>query len=487
MTRRLLFLGWVLALPLAAAGAERRQAAPLADDPRVASALELARVWLEAQRAYARIPGVSAEIVHGQEVLWSGGFGASDVASGRPATAETIYSICSISKLFTSIAVMQLRDEGRLRLDEPIGRYLPWFHLEKTAGEGDITLEGLLTHASGLPQEPGIPYWSAPDFPFPTREEFIAAVGSQSELYSPETFFEYSNFGLTLAGEVVAAVSGEPYKNYVGARILEPLGLTDTLPGMPESERGKRLATGYSALDREGRRAPVPFFDAKGVTPAAGFSSTARDLGRFASWQFRLLDSGGFDVLKATTLREMYRIHWIDPDFDNTRGLGFKVWRSDSKTFVGHGGECPGFRTQILLMPEERTSTVFLANVLGIDAQEWAQGLYDIVAPAIRAAVREPGKGRTPDPGLRRYAGTYDGQPWEGEVAVLPWEDGLAVLELPTMEPAKKLIRLRKVGENTFRRIRKDEKLGEELVFEMGPDGRPVRLVWNSNYQPRIR
>jgi CubicO group peptidase (beta-lactamase class C family) len=486
MARKLLAWTWLLVLPLAVAGAEKPETT-LASDPRVASALELARTWLEAQRAYARIPGVSAEFVHDQEVLWSGGFGLADTATGRPATAGTIYSICSISKLFTSVAVMQLRDAGRLRLDDPVGQYLPWFHLKKAEGEGDITLEGLLTHASGLPQEPGIPYWSAPDFPFPTHEEFVAAVGNQPALYPPETVYQYSNFGLTLAGEVVAAVSGQTYKAFVDGHILEPLGLADTTPGMPESERGKRLATGYSALDREGRRTPVPFFQAKGVTPAAGFASTARDLGRFASWQFRLLDRGGFEVLKATTLREMYRIHWIEPDFDTARGLGFNVWRSDSKVFVGHGGECPGFRTQILIMPEERIATVFMANVLGIDSQEWAQRLYDIVAPAIREAVREPGKGKAPDPGLRRYAGTYDGQPWEGEVAVLPWEDGLAVLELPTMEPVKNLIRLRKVGENTFRRIRKDGKLGEELVFEMGSDGRPVRLVWNSNYQPRIR
>src|SRR5262245_39279414 len=99
---------------LALVAAAARPAAPesLAEDPRVASALELARGWLEAQSAYARIPGVSAAIVHDQEVLWSGGFGKADLESGRPARADTLYSICSISKLFTSIAVLQPRDAG---------------------------------------------------------------------------------------------------------------------------------------------------------------------------------------------------------------------------------------------------------------------------------------------------------------------------------------------------------------------------------------
>ena len=97
------------------------------NDVRVVSALELARTWLEAQRAYDQIPGVSAAIVVDQQVLWSGGFGQADLASGRAASADTIYSICSISKLFTSVAVMQQRDAGKLRLDDPVAQHLPWF------------------------------------------------------------------------------------------------------------------------------------------------------------------------------------------------------------------------------------------------------------------------------------------------------------------------------------------------------------------------
>jgi CubicO group peptidase (beta-lactamase class C family) len=458
----------------------------VASDPRVGQALELARTWLEAQRAYDRIPGISAAIVHEQEVLWKGAFGRADVASGRPASADTIYSICSISKLFTSVAVMRERDAGALRLDDPVGKYLPWFRLARTEGEGDVTIEGMLTHASGLPRESDYPYWSGPDFPFPTRDQIVAKISSQAALYPPETYFQYSNLGLTLAGEVVSATSGMPYADYVRKNVLDPLALSSTTTEMPAGQQDKRLATGYSALDRKGERRPVPFFTAKGIDPAAGFASTAEDLGRFASWQFRLLETGGTKVLKATTLREMYRVHWIEPDFETAWGLGFHVWRSDSKVFVGHGGSCPGYRTQVLLMPEERVATVFLANAQNVDAQKWAQLLYDIVGPAVRDAVKEPGKGKAPAPGLERYIGTYDEQPWGGEVAVVRWDDGLAMLELPTMDPVKDLLKLKKTGENTFRRIRKDEKLGEEVVFEIGPDGRASRFMRHSNHSPRI-
>lgn len=459
----------------------------LREDPRVASALELAGTWLEAQRAYERIPGISAAIVHDQEILWEGGFGRADVAGGRPASANTIYSICSISKLFTSIAVMRQRDAGKLRLEDPVGRHLPWFHLKKTEGEGDVTIEGLLTHASGLPRESDYPYWSAPDFLFPTREQIIEKIGSQEALYSPETYFQYSNLGLTLAGEVVAATSGVSSEAYARDQILRPLGLTSTTTDMPESERGQRLAVGYTALDREGGRQPLPFFTARGIAPAAGYSSTAEDLGRFASWQFRLLKNGGSEILKATTLREMHRIHWVEPDFETLWGLGFQIWRKDSKMSVGHGGSCPGYRTHLLLSPEDRVATVFLANAQGVAARTWAQRLYDIVAPQILAAAKEPGKAKTPDPALKRYTGTYTAQPWAGEVAVLPWEEGLALLYLPTMDPVKDLVKLKKTGEHAFRRIRENEALGEAVVFEMGPDGRAARFTQHSNVHERMK
>jgi hypothetical protein len=113
--------------------------------------------------------------------------------------------------------------------------------------------------------------------------------------------------------------------------------------------------------------------------------------------------------------------------------------------------------------------------------------LYDIVAPAVRAAVKEPGKGGAPDPALSRYAGTYDAQPWAGEVLVFPWEDGLGMLELPTMNPIKNLDKLRKTGEHRFRRVRKDGELGEEIVFVMGPDGKPERFTQHNNFLRRVR
>jgi CubicO group peptidase (beta-lactamase class C family) len=303
-------------------------------------------------------------------------------------------------------------------------------------------------------------------------------------LYPSETFWQYSNLGLTLAGEVAAAASRRPYADLMRERILDPLGLASTTPDMPAAQQGKRLATGYSGLGREGKRKRVPFFMANGIAAAAGYASTVEDLARFASWQFRLLAKGGTEVLKATTLREMHRVHWLDPDFTNSYGLGFAVWRNGDKTFVGHGGSCPGFRSQLLIKTDERVATVVMANAQGVDARQYAQRLYDIVGPVVAQIAKDKKKetaaGPT-DPTLDAYIGSYASTFSETEAAVVRWEDGLAVLLLPTNDPMTALVKLRKVGAHTFRRVRKDGALGESIVFEMGPDGKAVRYVLHSN------
>jgi len=118
---------------------------------KVESGIRLLESWIVSQMAYSGQPGLSAAIVKDQEVVWSRGFGYADVEKFIEATPETIYRIASITKLFTSTAVMQLRDGGRLSLHDPITEYLPWFSIGESRGR-PITIENLITHTSGLPE-----------------------------------------------------------------------------------------------------------------------------------------------------------------------------------------------------------------------------------------------------------------------------------------------------------------------------------------------
>jgi CubicO group peptidase (beta-lactamase class C family) len=454
-----------------------------ADDkpPTTAQALELARLWLDGQRAYEGVPGMSAAIVNDQKVLWSGGSGQADPATNRVATADTLYSICSVSKLFTSLAVMQLRDEGKLALDDPLAKHLPWFTMKAAEGGRDATIVGALTHSSGLPRESDFPYWTG-EFDFPTHEKIVERIASQEALYPSDRYFQYSNLGLTLAGEVVSARSGKPYAQFVRERILDPLDLDATYPEIPLEEKGKRLAQGFSARRRDGTRTPLPLFQARGIAPAAGFASTANDMARFAMWQFRMRDAKSDAVLDPRTLREMYRPHFVDPDFETFWGIGFATWKDGSNVFVGHGGSCPGFRTAFNLDPEKKVGVVVMANASGVNTGRYAKVLYDIVTPALKKSDADPAAA-----GLAVYAGSYDAFPWDGESLVVVWGDGLATVDLPTTEPMKNLDRLRKTGEHTFRRVRSDGTLGETFRFEMGADGKASKVWVHSNAYPRMK
>lgn len=463
------------------------RAQSLADDPRVASSLKLIEIWIDAQLAYEDIPGMSLCIVHDQDLICSRGFGYADVEKKIPASPNTIYSICSISKLFTSIGVMQLRNQGKLHLDDPVRKYLSWFNINDTYPEApEITLRGILTHSSGLPRESDFPYWTGPEHNFPTREQIIERLSSQEELYPAETYFQYSNLGLTIAGEVIAAVSGQPYAEYVKKNLLDPIGLNDTSPEIPEEHKNGRLATGYSRHLRNGRRKVIPFYLVRGIAPAAGFASTVEDLARFASWQFRQLEKGGKEVVDANTLKEMHRVHWLDQDWNTTWGLGFSVWRHKEKTFVGHSGSCPGYRSHLSMCPKDKIAIVVMTNAHDVSPRIYTQQVFDIIAPAIAKALESPEQAKKAEPDLEKFVGRYE-RPIGREMHVFIMNGELAIVSLPTNNPLNSLIKLKRIGKNIFKRVRKDGNLGEKIVFEPGPDGKVMRLIQHSNYAYRVQ
>lgn len=459
-------------------------AGPQKDEAARAEALRLVDIWLDSVQAYQRLPALSVAIVQDEKIIWSKGYGTLDAAHKIPATAQTLYSICSISKLFTSVALMQLWQQGRVRLDEPLTTYLPWAALQPVQQDSvPITLRAMLSHSAGLPREADFPYWSAPDFPFPTRDEIRAKISHLTPLWPASRWYQYSNLGLTLVGETVAAVSGEPYAEYAQHHLLDPLQLRDTHPFMPMALYGKRLAVGWSALTRNGIRELVKPFDARGVAPAAGYVSTVEDLGRFAAWQFRLLRTESEEVLKASTLREMQRVQFTDPTWKVTRGLGFGVTRRGEQTYVGHGGDCPGYHSVLSLRPA--TATAVTAMLTGAESP----GAYAVSVFALLDKRKDWSfKAPLPPEGvdLEAYAGRYSNQPWNAEIAVVPWAGGLAVLSLPTSDPAADLLVLKAKGDDLFRAVRLDGSEADEVRFERDKSGRVIRFVQFSNFFRRL-
>ncbi len=247
--------------------------------------------------------------------------------------------------------------------------------------------------------------------------------------------------------------------------------------------RGGRLATGYSAKRRDGTRVEIGPYQVRGISPAAGMLSTVEDLARFASWQFRALAGEDDGILDRNTLREMQRVHWMEPDVGSTYGLGFSVWQSDGKTFVGHGGSCPGYQSHLLIRPQDEIATTFMTNGRGVNARSFTQAAYNIMASAIRAAAEDPDGGELADPFLTGFTGRYE-RPLGAESMVLTWEGQLVVVGLPTSNPLSSMTKLRHMEGNSFRRERSDGDLGEEYLFEEEADG-TMRLWVHNNYRVR--
>ncbi len=445
-----------------------------ADHPGLRAGLDLLAAWIDSQMAYGGLPGLSAGIVCDQELIWARGFGLAHLQDARPATPSAIYRIASISKTFTSTAIMQLRDAGKLRLDDPVVAHLPWFAMGGNSAEAPaITLRHLITHTSGLPREAAFPYWL--DFQFPSREQLIASLPGQETTYPPETRFKYSNLAVAIAGEVVSAVSGQTYEEYVHSRILDPLGMVSTSVSLPDSQR-RRLAAGYTRRLPGVEREITPFTDSDAIAPAANLSSTVEDLAGFISLQFGDGPAGGRQILKGSSLREMHRPHWVFPDWSGARGLGFEVYRHPGRTLVGHGGHVAGYRTQIVFSPDERIGAVVLTNASDGDPMSFTNWIFQHVAPVIAAATKSQPKVGIFQPQWDSYLGRYRNR-WS-DSQVLRQGEELVLIDPTAENPDGSKYRLVPLDESRFRLEGTDGSgpVGELAVFELGPDGQVERL-----------
>jgi len=433
--------------------------------------------WIESVVAYDRLPGLSIAVVHDQDVVYAKGFGYADVERSVRATPATIYSVCSISKTFTAIAVMQLRDEGRLKLDDPVSRLLPWMGVDGVAPElRSITIRELLRHTSGLPCEPDHTVWADPDSLDPSNAALVARAQQLRPSYPPDTRFNYSNLGYALLGQVVATVSGMEYGQYVREKIFEPLGLTSTTLGMPADQGQGKQATGYGRWPRAGSRVVIDDRKMRAMAPARGLSSTVEDLEKFAMWQFRVLDGTDDRVLRRESLTEMQAAQWSDPEW----GLGFAIWHVDGGVFVGHQGGCPGYKSQIILSPEEKIAVVVMVNATDAPQFTLAFRAHEILAPSLLSA---PLRREAPNE-WTGYVGYYTSNQAWSDAEVLEWNGSLAVMWVPTEDPLGSLVELESVGDGLFRQLRPDGEPGKYYAFR-GDSVSGIHMKFNSNLLTR--
>jgi CubicO group peptidase (beta-lactamase class C family) len=313
-----------------------------------------------------QVPGLSLAVVRDGEPDYLKAFGWRDVEAGLPATPDTQFILCSITKSFTALGLAMLVDDGRLDWTKPVREYLPDFRLHDAVATDRVTVQDLLCHRSGLPRHDWV--WMPGDI---SREEMFAALRHIEPSKDIRSDFQYCNLGYVVAGMVAERICGQSWEDFTRERIMEPLGMIHTGFSHQDLERAPDSARPYvlDDLDKPGvfvrRRAALWSIR---DTPAGGVNAAVSDLARY----MRLyLDDGGIDgtrLVSSACLRELQtpRVHSGKSEFaeigDTHYGLGLASHHYRGERVVSHSGGWIGWSTLMSLMPDRRCGVTVLTN-----------------------------------------------------------------------------------------------------------------------------
>lgn len=299
------------------------------------------------EQSSRRLPSVAAGVVRGGELVWTDALGTIDGRDGPAADADTQYRMGSITKTFVAVAVLRLRDEGVLDLNDRLDE-----HLTGTTF-GNVTIAQLLCHASGLQAETHGPWWERT----PGGDWDDLATSQPVLRHRPGSRFHYSNVGFGALGEVIARHRGRSWADVVEAELLKPLGMSRTT-SRPSAPHAQGLAV-HPFADI---LLPEPEHDGGAMAPAGQLWSTVNDL---AKWAVFLGGDTG-DILSGETLAEMCEPQVVSDvagaPWTAAHGLGVQVWNIEGKRAVGHGGSMPGFLAIIAVSLDTSAGVVAFAN-----------------------------------------------------------------------------------------------------------------------------
>ena len=418
----------------------------------------LSRRLAEAQ-SKERMPGPSAAVARDGEVVWSEAIGLADVEAARAATVDDQYRIGSITKVITAICVMQLRDEGRLDLDDPLSA-----HIAESTHRGP-TIRRMLSHLSGLQREPVGDVWVT--MVMPSMADVVASLGDAELVLKPGEEWHYSNLAFALLGEIVQRLRGTPYPEVIREHVFEPLGMTRTTwtPQAPQ-------AVGYMVAPYDDTVTVESEVESEGFGPAGQLWSTPSDLVRLGS--FLAKPSG--DVLDAGTVDEMHTVQAMcDPEWTLAWGLGVELRRTKTGFSAGHGGAMPGFLAQVLY-DRSRGLAVAAASNSGSrnDPAAVAAGMLDDARDELPAAVEGWKPGAPVPPELAGIPGRW----WtEGEEFVFSYREGHLEARHADAPPTRRPAVFAADGEDSYR-VESGRERGERLVVVRDGQGKVSELRW---------
>jgi CubicO group peptidase (beta-lactamase class C family) len=339
----------------------REGASPLtASDqtPDISTIIASFRDEIPARMESENILGLSIALVDGQGVLWSEGFGYTDSNRKTKVTADTLFSIQSMSKSFTATAAMFATQDGLVDLDTPITAYLPDFHINsifEDSPEQKITMRMLLSHTAGLAHE--APLGGNNDRPTPTFEQHIASISDTWLMFPVGRGYSYSNLGIDLAGYILQVRSGKPFIEYVSEKVFEPLGMSNSTMDFDRVHATPDRAIGHNPLFV----GPLSPLSEWAIIPSGGVWTTANDIARYMRFHINAGTLDGTPLLRADLAETMYSPP-NEAARQNHYALGISVSHDAGTRELQHGGGGFGFVSQMIWYPELKLGVAMLTN-----------------------------------------------------------------------------------------------------------------------------
>ena len=361
-------------------------------DPWLRSAIDYISSWIEFQQTTIRQPGVLLAFAHRGEVVAEHAFGLANLDTGEKLTPRHRFRIASHSKSFTSAGIMKLREQRKLRLDDPVGQYVSGLHPRVA----ETTIAQALSHSAGLTRDGADSGQFTDNRTYLNAKELLAELKLPNAI-EPGTRFKYSNHGFGLMGLVIEAITKEPYPVWIKREIIEPAGLRETDPDAP-LPKGALLARGHTRRVPLGRRGVIPGDNPTlAMASATGFAATAGDTARFFN---QLAPNAKKSVLSVASRREMTRHQWRIPQtFEAYYGLGVNAGKTDGWDWFGHGGGFQGYISRTCSIPACELSISILSNSLDGAAPCWTDCAMQI--------LRRFNSRGAPDRRLRDWTGRW--------------------------------------------------------------------------------
>ncbi len=370
------------------------------------------KTWLDerlpALLADHQVPGAAVAVSVGGDVM-DVAAGVLSKATGVEATADSVFQVGSITKLWTSTLVMQLADDGKLDIDAPVRRYLPEFRLADESAAAAITVRQLLCHTAGFEGDIFTDTGPGDD----CLEKYVATLGTVPQLFAPGEMFSYNNAGFCVLGRVVEVLRGKPYDHCLREQIIKPLGLTHTASGAQEAILF-RAAVGHIRDDADAEPAPAPVWSLARSNAPAGSMLTMRPRDLLVFARMHASDgvaADGTRVLTATSVKAMQEQQVRLPNLGmlgNSWGLGWEIFDWPGGTVIGHDGGTIGQAAFLRMVPDRGVAIALLTNggdAIGVYHEIYSQLLRELAGIELPARLTPPAQPQRID--ARRYLGTY--------------------------------------------------------------------------------